>query len=292
MKLSTLKLFKNKWYSLSFTLVLIYISYINIFILRSTPEIIFIQFGIILFAYNKKGGKIFLKDWLPFISLFLLFEFLRGYIDDLSPFYDQVLYWCYYIEVFLFHKLPSIVLQEKFSSNETILYLSIFFYLTFFYYSFLIAFLIWLKKPTLFKEYMKSFLILTYLGLLVHFLLPTAPPWMVSEAQNLGIKRLLYYKIDEINPGWLSIYKYFIMGNPVAAMPSLHIAWPAFTSLFIIKKLKNKLAYLLLIIPFAIGFSVVFTGEHYVIDVIAGFLLTFFLINSQKIKKQKSISHY
>jgi membrane-associated phospholipid phosphatase len=270
-----LKVLKDNGLLFSFILILLYLSYINLFVIRSTPEIIFLQFTILVLAYKKIRREEFLKSWLPFIGLFVLFEFLRGYADDLSPFYNLVLYWGYELEMIIFGKLPTLFLQEKLAGNRDILYISIFFYTTFFYYSFLIAFLLWLKKPEIFHKYVRGFLLLTYIGLLLHFLIPTAPPWLVNETQNLGIQRLLYKQSAGATVGWLSIYKHFVGGNPVAAMPSLHVAWPTFSTLFLIKETRKKIFNFLLIVPLGIAFAIVFTGEHYIVDVLAGWLLAF-----------------
>lgn len=267
------KLLKSDGSPIFFGLILLYFSYINFFVLRSTPELIFLQFVILILIYKKIRGKEFLKGWLPFIGLFVLFEFLRGWVDDLSPFYDKVLYWGYDLEILIFGRLPTLALQEKLAGNRQLLSVSVFFYTTFFYYSFLIAFLVWLNKPQLYHKYVKGFLILTYIGLLIHFLLPTAPPWMVNQERNLGIQRLIYDKSVISKMGWLSIYKYFVGGNAVAAMPSLHVAWPMFSTFFLIKETRKKIFYLLLSVPLGIAFAIVFTGEHYIVDVLAGWFL-------------------
>jgi membrane-associated phospholipid phosphatase len=152
------------------------------------------------------------------------------------------------------------------------------FYSIFFYYSFFVAFILWLKSPKNFQQYFKKFLILSFIGLAFFFFIPTAPPWMVNEIESIGIERIIYGNTILRQFSVFSLYQYFIYGNAIAAFPSLHTAWPAFTSLFLIKIMKNKVSYLFLIIPLMIGFSVVLTGEHYIVDVVAGFILAY-LVN-------------
>jgi hypothetical protein len=112
---------------------------------------------------------------------------------------------------------------------------------------------------------------------LLFFFIPTAPPWMVNEIKNIGIERILYGNTIMRQFNVFSLYQYFIYGNAIAALPSLHVAWPTYTSLFLVKTTKSKIYYLFLIIPIMIGFSVVLTAEHYVLDVLAGFLLAFYV---------------
>lgn len=261
-----------------FVMILLYISVINFFVLKTTPEIIFLQYTILVLIFIRVRTKEYAKTWVPFIGFFLLYEFIRGYVDDISPFRDITLFWMYEIEMKIFKNLPTKSLQELFVENNFIINFSLFFYSIFFYYSFFVAFILWLKSPENFREYFRKFLILSFIGLAFFFLIPTAPPWMVNEIESIGIERIIYGNTILRQFSVFSLYQYFIYGNAIAAFPSLHSAWPAFTSLFLIKIMKNKVSYLFLIIPLMIGFSVVLTGEHYIVDVVAGWLLAFILV--------------
>jgi len=59
----------------------------------------------------------------------------------------------------------------------------------------------------------------------------------------------------------------------VAAMPSLHSAWPLLAALFA-QHYFGRWARILFIIPAAIWLAVVYFGQHYVADVIMGIFLT------------------
>ena len=259
--------------SITFILILIYISFINIFAIKTTPEIIILQFVVLLIIFKRYRTKEFLQSWLPLIALFFLYEFLRGLADDFSPFYNYTLYWVYNLESDFFSTIPTLALQDVFAKNWFVISFSLFFYSMFFYYSFLIAFLIWLFKKNVFIDYVFGFLFLTFLSLTIFFLIPTAPPWFVSQTKNLGIERYLFSTDFYNNFNGFSLWNYFLYANSLAAFPSLHVAWPAFTSLFLITYLKNKWLYLLLIIPLMISFSVILTGEHWLIDVIFGWIM-------------------
>lgn len=260
---------------ISFVIILAYISFINFFVLKTTPEIILLQFALLVFIYRKLRLRVFFKQWIPFVGFFILYEFLRGIVDDVSPFYDTTFYWVYEFEDRVFGKLPTLYLQDALRNHRNILDVSFFFYTLFFYYSFLVGFIVWLKRPQLFGEYSKKFLIMSYIGLIFFFLIPTAPPWLVDKLKDIGVERYLYREtaLNTFNFVALTLYRYFVYGNAVAALPSLHAAWPAFTSLFLVKTFKNKALYLLFIIPVMVGFSVVLNGEHYAIDVLFGWIL-------------------
>jgi inositol phosphorylceramide synthase catalytic subunit len=265
------------WNTIAFGTILLYVSYLNFFVIKATPEIIFLQFIYIAVIYKKVSSRKFFIEWLPFILFFMLYEFVRGFADDLSPFGHSTLFIIYHLELSMFHALPTIYLQKLFLTNGIILNTALFFYSSFFYYSFLTGLLIWLFKPKFFKDYFKRFLLMSFVGVLCYFLFPTAPPWFVEDTFHIGIKRILYENTILGSFSGVSLYRYFVFGNAVAAFPSLHTAWTAFTSMYLIKNLGRK--YIpTIIIPIMVGFSVVLTGEHFLLDVIAGFALAGFFI--------------
>ena len=74
----------------------------------------------------------------------------------------------------------------------------------------------------------------------------------------------------------------FLNPNPVAAMPSLHAAYP-WLSFLALRKYSKKLGWFFLPYPILVWFSVVYLGEHYVIDVIAGVVYaqaSFWIVNN------------
>ena len=53
-------------------------------------------------------------------------------------------------------------------------------------------------------------------------------------------------------------------------MPSLHTALSTLVAIFIGVQLRSRWRYLLALYPMAMGFTLVYTGEHYVLDLAAG----------------------
>jgi membrane-associated phospholipid phosphatase len=58
--------------------------------------------------------------------------------------------------------------------------------------------------------------------------------------------------------------------NPVAAMPSLHAAIPMMLALFFWSRVRWWVKALLAVYAVAMGLTLVYAGEHYVIDVLLG----------------------
>jgi membrane-associated phospholipid phosphatase len=117
------------------------------------------------------------------------------------------------------------------------------------------------------------------LGASVYWLLPTAPPWYAAEmaakrgAQAPAVRRMMV-EYGELfwKDGWGSLYSVF-GGNPLAAMPSLHFATSVMAALLLAEEgpvagaLGSGYAATL-------GFALVYLGEHYAVDLLAGAALT------------------
>jgi membrane-associated phospholipid phosphatase len=109
-----------------------------------------------------------------------------------------------------------------------------------------------------------------YAGLAVSFLVPTAPPWLAGQLHELPfVHRVVQDVISGFDP---ELYRqgYEIAGtNPVAAMPSLHMA---ITAVVVITawRLSRRAGLVATLYGAAMAFSLVYTGEHYALDVVAG----------------------
>ena len=109
------------------------------------------------------------------------------------------------------------------------------------------------------------------LGCVVYFAVPTAPPWWSSEQGLTGEEvRRIMVEVGEPTWGraWERLYD-ALGGNPWAAMPSLHFATSlqAALSLSEAGKVEGAVGW-----GYAgtLGFALVYLGEHYVTDLIAG----------------------
>jgi membrane-associated phospholipid phosphatase len=111
------------------------------------------------------------------------------------------------------------------------------------------------------------------LGLVVYWSVPTAPPWWAGENGYMPPVRRIMAEAGERFWGraWQPLY-HSLEGNPFAAMPSLHFG----TSVMAARLLSDVgrgpgaigWAYAL-----TLGFGLVYLGEHYVVDLLAGFTL-------------------
>lgn len=110
------------------------------------------------------------------------------------------------------------------------------------------------------------------LGCAVYFAVPTAPPWWASEQGLTGdeeVRRIMVEVGEETwGSAWPKMYD-ALGGNPWAAMPSLHFATSlvAALSLSEVGKVEGTIGWAY---AGTLGFALVYLGEHYVTDLVAG----------------------
>lgn len=125
--------------------------------------------------------------------------------------------------------------------------------------------------------------VLTYavfdLGACVYWVLPTAPPWYAGSSelveQNGGevIRRMMVeYGEGFWKDGWGPLYS-VLGGNPLAAMPSLHFATSVMAALLLaeVGPVAGAVGWGYAL---TLGFALVYLGEHYLVDLLAGAALT------------------
>jgi PAP2 superfamily len=112
------------------------------------------------------------------------------------------------------------------------------------------------------------------LGAVVYFLVPTAPPWWAGNNGALPHVRRIMTEAGERVWGryWTRLYD-SLSGNQLAAMPSLHFATSVMAAhvLADVGPLPGAVGWAY---AGALGFALVYLGEHYVADLLAGLALT------------------
>ncbi len=143
---------------------------------------------------------------------------------------------------------------------------------------------LYITDKELFVKYSLAFLFVNIIGFIIYYIYPAAPPWYV---QDYGFN--LHIGIDGSRAGLerfdkligLPVFKaiYNKNANVLAAMPSLHSAYPVIVLFYAFKKGVNLITkFLLVLFLLGIWFSAVYSSQHYIIDVIAGFLVAVFSI--------------
>ena len=112
-----------------------------------------------------------------------------------------------------------------------------------------------------------------YLALLVFLVLPTVPPWMAAERGELpGIFPLVVIGAKDLSSEGYYAAHHIAGTNAVAAMPSLHMATSVVVALAA-QRARPLVAGAGIVYAALMGFALVYTGEHYAVDILMGALL-------------------
>ena len=222
-----------------------------------------------------------LFDWLPFVLLLALYDLLRGYADGL-------LYparWALQIDVDRAvggGVVPTVWLQQHLWHGPSHIawydYATWATYMTFFFTPALLLAVLWWRSRSAFREVAAMVVLLAFMGLATFLFYPALPPWLASDRHLIGpVTRLVqaingHIPIVSFQPLWTRGARY---ANAVAAVPSLHASFTLLVSLYIILRTHSRFRWLALLYPPAMAFALVYSGEHYVWDIIVGWLYTF-----------------
>jgi membrane-associated phospholipid phosphatase len=141
-----------------------------------------------------------------------------------------------------------------------------------------VAYVMW-RAPARFPAAAVRMYAVFDLGAVFYWAIPTAPPWWAAAEGKLDGREPLHVRRMMLEYGeqfwgdrWGSLYD-VLGGNPLAAMPSLHFA----TSLMA-AHLLSEVGPVAGAVGFGyaamLGLALVYLGEHYAIDLLAGAGLT------------------
>jgi membrane-associated phospholipid phosphatase len=236
------------------------------------------------------------RDWLPLLAVLFAYDLLRGVANEIGGALFTLHRYASNPDVaasrvranmtepididrWLFHgKVPTVWLQQKLYTPgvahwyDRIIMVC---YLSHFLVSLVLAVVLWCVNYRLFRSYLATLVTLTLITLATYILVPTSPPWMAGLNGYLPhVDRVVQATLSTIGGETLNsaVEKGAAYSNPVAAMPSLHAAIPMFLLLFFWREVRNRGRVFLAAYALLMAFSLVYAGEHYVTDVLAGWL--------------------
>ena len=130
-----------------------------------------------------------------------------------------------------------------------------------------------LRRPERFERAALQTYAVFDLGLIGYWALPTAPPWYAAERGRAPELRRMMVEHGETfwKERWGPLYG-VLGGNPLAAMPSLHFATSVMAARLLAEEGRTQGA-IGWTYAAALGFALVYLGEHYVVDLLAGLAL-------------------
>jgi membrane-associated phospholipid phosphatase len=268
--------------------------------------------GLICGTIGKRAAWTALLDWLPFLAVLVAYDYLRGAADTMgmptwwSPQLDadKFLFGGTVPTVWLqeHFRYPDV---RWWDVGATLCYVS------FFLAPYLLAGVLWLRSRTEFRRWALRFVTLSFVGFGLFALFPAAPPWAAASctpAQVAGhpsapsclgqgtrgvpggglLGTLAHprpgssHYVQRISSrGWSELHLGVARSlldegqrviDVVAAVPSLHAGGTLLIVLFLWRRSRVWLRALLVGYALAMALALVYTAEHYVSDILAGWL--------------------
>ena len=216
-------------------------------------------------------------DWLPLLIILAVYEVIRIQADSLIPraHIEPQLGFDRWIG---FGTPYTVRLQDSLFDPHHLKwydYGAFVVYLTHFVAAITAGIAVYFLSRERFKLFAFSFLGFSLAGFSTYVIYPAVPPWMASQRgalapttravtaiwDHLGIE--FFEKVFSGDP------KY---SNPVGALPSEHGAYPVLFLLFFWVVATPKWRAALIAFPLAMLFSLVYLAEHYVFDILMGWV--------------------
>lgn len=196
-----------------------------------------------------------------YVAMLLPYLRLRSYGDEFLPWLDGAA-----IEQFVFRGNAPAALQSMWYPGNQWLDLAGFaLHIGWFFLPILMALAIAVFERGKLAELFAWLLVMAYIGNVMFFLFPLEPPWMDESVSRILTDRsfISYTGVDN---------------NPVAAFPSFHAGVPLLLTIFFVMRSERlkRLAWVTFAATILISFAVVYLGEHWLIDIAAGWALASF----------------
>jgi membrane-associated phospholipid phosphatase len=177
-----------------------------------------------------------------------------------------------------FGVVPTVWLQERLVDGSTHWYdaAAALVYVTHYVSLPVLTGVVWFCLRDRFRAWVGAVLTFTVVGVGGYVVYPAAPPWIASEQGEIGpVDRVSAVGWDHLHLGAIGdlIARSQEGSNPVAAMPSLHAGAAALVMLFLWPVVGTRWRAVLLAYALSMAATLVYTGEHYVADVVAGWLV-------------------
>ncbi|HEY6763029.1 MAG TPA: phosphatase PAP2 family protein [Baekduia sp.] len=223
----------------------------------------------------RSWGRMVL-EWAPLLGLLIIYDYLRGAVS-VSDAHAHVTPQIDFDRWIGGGQVPTVWLQHHLYHPGHIRIYDVAIWLTYlshFFTIWIVAALLWKLRHDRFHRYVATIVLITLMAFLTYWLYPAQPPWLAGDLGEIA-------PVDKIVPtvwghfGVRTAADLFETGdglvNLVAAMPSLHAAYPATLLLFFWRDgWRYRIGFGLYTL--AMAFALVYGGEHFVADIVVGWL--------------------
>ncbi|MEO7260583.1 MAG: phosphatase PAP2 family protein [Jatrophihabitantaceae bacterium] len=275
--------------------------------------IIYVCTGLLAASIGRRSALSVLRDWLPFAATLVVYDLTRGAADALGRPTEWRLQldadrWMFGVEPTVWLQSQ---LKEPFPPwwevGVSLVYVS------YFILPWAVAGLLWLRDRAAWREFAFQFVVISFIGLSCFIAFPAAPPWAASQCTAAEVTggpshpSCINEKVGTVTSGgmlgkvhprhggaapyaeriatrgWngLGIPQAKALidegqagSNEVAAVPSLHAAIAGLLTVFFWPRVRRRWRPLLAGYSLAMAFALVYSAEHYVFDILLGWVVT------------------
>lgn len=273
-----------------------------------TRLILWMCLGLAAASIGRRRVITVLIDWLPFVGILMLYDLTRNVAQWMGmPTHWHL---AVDADHAMFGVNPTVWLQGhiKMASPPWWEVFTSVVYISYFVVPYVVAGVLWLKDRSAWRRYAVAFVATTFLALVVYTLVPGAPPWAAARCSaeqvvdNPRDPACMSNEIPDASGGLLGpvttthpgaqpyVERISARGwevldiraastlisvgqskaNLVAAIPSLHAGLTMLLALFMWPRVRALGRTLFMGYAVVMAFTLVYTGEHYVFDILAG----------------------
>lgn len=275
--------------------------------------LMYICAGLLAAGIGRRSVLLVIRDWLPFALVLVVYDLSRGAADVIGtptqwswqPEADRRLF---------FGAVPTVWLQERLKMPTPpwweVVVSTV--YMSFFILPYAVAGALWLRDREVWKAFVRRFVALSFAALAIYAVLPAAPPWAAARCQPADVlggpadppcmfrpgpaadggllgpvgvmhdgARDWVERISSrgFNALHLDVARALLdegqaSVNLVAALPSLHAGLSVMIAAFLWRRVGRWWRPVLAIYVLTMAFTLVYSAEHYVVDILFGWALT------------------
>jgi hypothetical protein len=151
-----------------------------------TPDVMAVAFG--LGAVLLGRGRLFLRDWLPFVALLLAYELMRGLADNVG-FPVHIADMINIERLVSLGQVPTELLQSALHPAlgvDLIAEVATVVYMLHFALPLATGFVLWVGRRTHYYDFVAALIVLSLSAFVTYVIMPTAPPWYAAQVGMLN----------------------------------------------------------------------------------------------------------
>jgi membrane-associated phospholipid phosphatase len=265
-----------------FLISLFYLILSNFLVGFKTDQLILICLFNLLFFLSPRTRK-FIIGFSIFIVYWIIFDYMKAFpnynynavhIADLYNFEKKL------FGINFNGKLLTPNEYWRVNGNTFLDLTAGFFYLCWIPVPLAFAVFLFFKDKKQFLYFSLTFVLVNFLGFIVYYLYPAAPPWYV---QYNGFD--FHAATHSNTAGLVKFDNYFHAGifrsiyskgsNVFAAMPSLHSSYPIVVLYYGLKNRLGIINIFFVVVMIGIWLTAIYASHHYILDVLAGIVCAF-----------------